>query len=169
MPSPLAARLLGEAFDPGDYPDYMDRRRRQKLERGETALRGHPAMSTERGTSMASRAYQALMAKIARYTGIDVRNQRQTAQLPAAMMQLLRQATSIERAHKAELQDLVNRAAVYKNALEYYENLSYSCGDLDLGGHFYEGEIAKIALSEGEPKALMAKIEAEIIRKNVEE
>ncbi len=66
------------------------------------------------------------------------------------------------------LQDLVNRAAVYKNALEYYENLSYSCSDMDLGGQFYEGEIAKIALSEGSPKDLMAKIEAEIVRKSVE-
>jgi hypothetical protein len=86
-------------IDTGEFGDFIDPSHKRQIA-------GHSPAGMPRGHSevLASRAYQDVVRKIARYTGITPRGRGDLMQLTGMMMQALQQVSQIERGHEQELE-----------------------------------------------------------------
>ena len=95
-------RLFEMAMDLGGDPDFIDRSRRQKIERGQHPYPDLPAHGVEQ---LASEQYRQVLQKIARYTGLQPQ---QLMRNPMSLQQLfqrsLMSSMRAQGAHKEELE-----------------------------------------------------------------
>ena len=98
----MKARALFEMpMDLGRDPDFIDRGRRRKIERG-----GHPyKFSTQGLERLASEQYRQVMQKLARYTGMTPQQlQRNPMSLQQLFMQAMGHSMQVQQEHKEELE-----------------------------------------------------------------
>src|SRR3954465_4659242 len=94
-----AKQLIQEApIDTGGYGDFIDPSHKRRI-----AAHRSPGMPDRHAEVLASRSYQEAVRKLARYTGITPRSQRDLMQVTGMMMQSLQQVAEIERGHEQEL------------------------------------------------------------------
>jgi hypothetical protein len=95
-----AKRIIQEApIDTGDYGDFIDPSHKRRI-----ASHASPGMPDRHAEVLASRSYQEAMRKLARYTGVNPRGQRDLMQLTGMLMQALQQVSQIEQGHEQELE-----------------------------------------------------------------
>lgn len=96
-----AQALFEMAMDLGGTPDFIDRGRRRKIERG-----GHPyKFSTQGMERLASEQYQQVMQKLARYSGMTPQQlQRNPMSLQQLFMRSLQHSMQVQEEHREELE-----------------------------------------------------------------
>ncbi len=119
----MKARSLFEMpMDLGGTPDFIDRGRRRKIERG-----GHPyKFSTQGMERLASEQYQQVMQKLARYSGMTPQQlQRNPMSLQQLFMRALQHSMQVQEAHREELEqaavDVVLSLPEFSSAREAVE------------------------------------------------
>jgi uncharacterized protein YlxP (DUF503 family) len=115
-----AKNLIREAIDTGEFGDFIDPSHKRRIA-------GHrsPGMPDEHASVLASQSYQEAVRKLARYTGITPRSQRDLMQVSGMMMQALQQVSQIEQGHEQELEqaavNLVLSLPEFKSAKDAFE------------------------------------------------
>ena len=108
----MPARHLVEDEVQRPYPSYIHPQKKQALERGTYPLAKHPATPPPLAKTMTSAAYNHLMQKIERYTGINLRQRNAVGQLPLLMFRILSDVKQVEGAHREELEQLAEEVVL---------------------------------------------------------